>query len=309
MSYKGRSWSSELVAAASAGLPGGADTFQAKLPPLAAPDAVVGSIAAYFVERYGFDPMCRVAAGSGDNPQTKVLVEGDLLSLGTSFVNMVATDGRTFDLEGFANAMYDGIGRPFMFGCRTNGAMTWTGVRTMHGLGKEEFAPADSSLAKTPAGKYLFMWQPDNESFPPCAAFEPQRRGYDAADLAADYAGIIESSLGITYLYSRGFQQESTDPMYVTGGVTKIAEIVRRIAGIWNRPVATMGTVGAALGAAVAGASALAKGEGTTADVESLSASVLPRSRPVEPRADDVRAYHGDNGYLARLHAEYEKLR
>jgi hypothetical protein len=47
-------------------------------------------------------------AGSGDNPQSKVQVAGDLLSLGTSFVNMTSTDGKVIDKSGLANAMYDG---------------------------------------------------------------------------------------------------------------------------------------------------------------------------------------------------------
>ena len=95
----------------------------------------------------------------------------------------------------------------------------------------------------------------------------------------------------------------------VTGGVTKVAEIIRRIAGIWNRPVVTIGTVGAALGAAVAGASALAKEKGREFNADALSAAVLPRSAPVEPRPGDVQAYHGDGCYLAKLLPEFEKRR
>ena len=309
MDYEGKTWSETLLAAAASGLPGGATGLLAKLPALVSPDTVVGTVARYFVERHGFSPGCRVAAGSGDNPQTKVLVKDDLLSLGTSFVNMVSTDGKTYDLGGFANGMYDGLGRPFMFGCRTNGAMVWDGVRTMHGLGKDDYAPADGSLANSEPGKHLFLWQPDNESFPVSGIVEPTRIGYDSPDLAADYAGAIESALGIVYLYSRGFAGDNREPIAVTGGVTKVPEILRRIAAIWNRPVVTIGTVGAALGAAVAGACALGKETGESIDADEVSASVLPRSAAVEPAPSDVRAFHGDGGYLARLETEYEKRR
>ena len=127
-------------------LPGGSEGLLAKLPELAPPDSIVGNIAVYFVEKYGFSQECSIVAGSGDNPQAKVPVAGDLLSLGTSFVNMVSTDGETLDPEGFANAMYDGIGRPFMFGCRTNGAMVWDAVRNHYGLSKEEYEPAEAAL-------------------------------------------------------------------------------------------------------------------------------------------------------------------
>ena len=147
MDYEKKEWSHRLVAAAADGLPGGKEGLMAKLPALVSPDSVIGSIARYFVAKYGFSEQCRVAVGSGDNPQTKVLVKGDLLSLGTSFVNMISTDGKTLDLDGYANGMYDGLGRPFMFGCRTNGAMVWDGIRGMHGLGGDDFGPADDSLA------------------------------------------------------------------------------------------------------------------------------------------------------------------
>ena len=116
MNYRTKTWDSALLEATAQGLPGGVEAFQSKLPALAPPDSVVGNLAAYYVDKYGFDPGCAVIAGSGDNPQAKVPVAGDLLSLGTSFVNMVSTDGDTLDPEGFANAMYDGINRPFMFG-------------------------------------------------------------------------------------------------------------------------------------------------------------------------------------------------
>ncbi len=114
-----------------------------KLPAIVAPDAIVGTIAAYFVRKYGLSRDCRVAAGSGDNPQSKVPVTSDLLSLGSSFVNMVSTDGQTLDMSGAACAMYDGIGRPFMFGCRTNGALRWDAVRALYGLRRDDCAPAE----------------------------------------------------------------------------------------------------------------------------------------------------------------------
>ena len=308
MDYRACAWSAALVSAAAKGLPGGAEALEKKLPGLVSPHTIVGSISRYFSNRYGFDPGCRICAGSGDNPQTKVLVKGDLLSLGTSFVNMVSTDGVTFDESGYANAMYDGVGRPFTIGCRTNGAMVFDRVRRMHGLAADDYATADATLAHADPGGRLFLYQPDNESFPPSGAFDPVRIGYDASDLTSDYAGIIESSLGLVYLYSRGFAPDSSEPIFLTGGMTKVPEIVRRVAALWNRPVVTIGTVGAALGAAVAGAVAFAAANGSPVDIETLSASVLPRGTPVNPRPTDATAFHGDGGYLERLDEAYKRF-
>jgi xylulokinase len=309
MDYRRKGWSGRLIKAAADGLAGGEKAFRRKLPSLTAPDSIAGSIAGYFVRKYGLPPECKIAAGSGDNPQSKVLVAGDLLSLGTSLVYMVATDGKTLDMNGYANAMYDGLGRPFIFGCRTNGAMVWDRVRARYGLAKEEYRPAEAALRETPMGRGLVFWQPRNESFPPSGSTDIIRMGGVRSGLGADYGGVIESSLAAVYHHSRGFSRETGEPLYVTGGARNSAEILRRVAAIWRRPVIPVAGGGAALGAAVAGAMALLKSEGKTADVEKYTGGdILERGRTVTPGDEDMRAFHGPGGYLARFASEEMKL-
>ena len=308
MDYTHKEWSDTLIRAVSDGLPGGETAFISKLPPIVAPDTIVGNIATYFVTKYGFNPACRIAVGSGDNPQSKVLVAGDLLSLGTSLVNMVSTDGKILDMNGFANAMYDGVGRPFMFGCRTNGAMVWTRLRAMYGMEKEEYGPAEEALQQVPVARYMVFWQPKSESFPPSGSFDLIRISHTTQNLGADYAGLIESTLAAVYEHSRGFTRETTEPLYVTGGATDSAEIMRRVAAIWNRQIIPMEKGGAALGAAVAGAYAYLKVIGEEMDVEKFSANLLKRREPIPPRPEDASAYHSPDGYLERFVAEEAKL-
>jgi xylulokinase len=80
MDYTQKCWSDVLIKAAADGLPGGETAFRSKLASLVAPDTIVGTMAKYFVRKYGFSPSCKIVVGSGDNPQSKVLVSGDLLS-------------------------------------------------------------------------------------------------------------------------------------------------------------------------------------------------------------------------------------
>jgi xylulokinase len=308
MNYRRKRWSVALLQGASRGLPGGKNALRTKLPEITAPDAIVGRIAAYFVNRYGFNRECLVAAGSGDNPQSKVLVSGDLLSLGSSFVFMVATDGKTMDMTGAACAMYDGIGRPFMFGCRTNGALVWDQVRALYGMRKEDYAPAEAALKQAPVGQNLVFWQPRDESFPASGKFELARINVHNPNLASDYAGIIESSLAAVYYHSRGFSRSSREPLYITGGAAGSPGIMRRVAAIWNRPVALTGKGGAALGAAVAGISAYFKSTGEKFNVEDYSAAVLPRGAIIEPQKDDVTTFHRPDGYLEQFAAEEARL-
>jgi xylulokinase len=303
MDYRRRRWSAVLLKAVSAGLPGRKAGLKSRLPRIVAPDAVVGKIARYFTEKYGFSPECLIAAGSGDNPQSKVLVSGDLLSLGSSFVFMVAIDGKTMDSTGAACAMYDGIGRPFMFGCRTNGALVWDQVRALYGLGKEDYAPAEAAL-KQPPGKALIFWQPRDESFPASGKFDLTRIGVKSPDLATDYDGIIESSLAAVYHHSTGFSRPSKEPLNITGGAAGSPGIMRRIAAIWNRPVVRTGEGGAALGAAVAGVSVYFKSTGQHFTMEDYTSAVMPRSKVVEPFSEDLAALHNTGGYLEKFAAE-----
>ncbi len=308
MDYRQQKWSPALLEATADGLPGGPRALRRKLPELVAPDTIVGKIARYFVEKYGFSPDCRVVAGSGDNPQAKVLVAGDLLSLGTSFVNMVATDGQTLDLKGLANAMYDGVGRPFMFGCRTNGAMVWDDVRANYGLRKDQYGPAERALKRTPPASCLMFWQPKNESFPPSRSLPIKRVTHRSRpSLGADYAGVIEASLAAVYLHSQAFTRQTDQPMYVTGGPTNSSEIMRRVAAIWNRTIIPMEQGGPALGAAVAGAAAFCRARKQSFDVEQLSQSVLARHAPIPARAADVASYHGSGKYLKWFRAQESK--
>ena len=311
MNYRAKAWDTALLAATADGLPGGVEALQAKLPTLARPDSIVGSLAAYYIERYGFEGRCAVIAGSGDNPQSKVPVAGDLLSLGTSFVNMVSTDGDTLDPEGFANAMYDGINRPFMFGCRTNGAMVWDAVRSHYGLAKEAYAPAEAALQTVAPGQFMTFWQPKTESFPVSGAFE-LIRSTEESTLAADYTGIIETSLAALYIYSAVFTKQTQEPLFVTGGATESPEIMRRVAGIWNRPTLPVEKGGAALGAAVAGVKALYDAnsdvEAESFDVEAFSASVLKRGESIQPNPADIAAYHGEGKYLQQFREKYEQI-
>jgi xylulokinase len=308
MDYINRQWSDILIEATSKGLPGGKQALKRKLPPVSAPDSIVGNIATYFVRKYGFRPDCRIVAGSGDNPQSKVLVAGDLLSLGTSFVNMVSTDGMTLDMDGYANAMYDGVGRPFIFGCRTNGVMVWDRVRAMYGIEKEEYEPAEEALQQTPLARYMVFWQPRNESFPPSGSFDLVRISHEAQSLGSDYAGIIETTLATMYIHSRHFTKETSEPLHVTAGANNSEGIMRRVAVIWNRPVIRMEKAGAAMGAAVAGAHAYLKSNDETVDVKELSASLLQRREPIYPRPEEVSTYHDEGGYLERMALEEEKL-
>jgi xylulokinase len=288
MDYRKKEWDSGLLAAAAGGLPGGGEALRSKLTPVVSPLTLAGTVAAWFVQKHGFSAEARVLIGSGDNPQSKVLVDGDLLSLGTSFVMMVDTETGLIDDRGWGNAMYDGVGRPFLFGCRTNGALVWDGIRKRAGLSPKDYAAAEAALDASAPGARLGLWQPENESFPPSPVLPLTVEGGEAFGTA--YPALVDSALGLLYRGSAPWLSGRESPLAVTGGPASSPGILRRIAAIWNRPVVTIGTTGAALGAAAA---ALA--------YDGVTTPLLPPSSPLPPKPSDVEALHRPGGYLDRI--------
>ena len=314
MNYRPRTWDDVVMQAVAGDLPGGAAALAAKLPPIVHPLTVCGTVAEYFQQKYGLAATCRIIAGSGDNPQSKVLAGGDLLSLGTSFVYMIVSPDGGVDASGTANAMYDGLGRPFNFACRTNGALAWDQLRLRHGLGTKDYAACDAALAKTAAGSLIRFWHPDTESFPVVAANpEPVRLDQAAVDFASDYSAVVDSSLGLLYRYGRKITGARVDspqhPMSVCGGPSASPGIMSRIAAIWNRPAIQAGQAGAALGAALAAAVALVPEAEREALAESLRRAIFTGKRIVQPDPAMVQAYHAPGGYLDQLEVAFEKLR
>ncbi|HUW70160.1 MAG TPA: xylulose kinase [bacterium] len=300
MDWRGRSWSETLLAAASRGLPDGAEGLARRLPALAHPLALTGCVAAYFSERYGLPPSAAVLAGSGDNPQTKVLANGALLSLGTSFVIM--TEGENPHRS--ANAMYDGLGRPFLFGCRTNGSLCWESIRKSHGLAPDDFAASEKALETVTPGSVLRLLQNEHESFPESDAID----SFPREAFAEDYAGAVDSTLGLLYQGSARFASSVTE-VAVTGGAAASEGTRRRIAAIWNCPVVPIGETGAAAGAAVAAAVAISEDGDAEHYAGRAAAAVSRRGRVQRPEPSLVVAYHGANGYLARLAALFETVK
>ena len=142
----------------------------------------------------------------------------------------------------------------------------------------------------------MAFWQPSEESFPVSGSYEITRTTHDAPDFVADLFGLIETTLGTMYLYSKPFAKESSDPLYVTGGATRSPEILRRVAAIWNKPVVKIEETGAALGAAAA-ALCFSENHGKEVKIDEINKKLLKKGETIQPGSADVDAYHGNGEY------------
>ena len=221
--------------------------FASKLPGLTAPNSIVGMASKYLQQKYGFRADCMVTAGSGDNPQLKVMTEDDLLTLGTSGVYIISTDGNTFDMTGVGNAMYDGLGRPLLFRCRSNCATGMDRIRAVNGLGPKDYATADDAIEQEPFGKYIYIWHPDGAETLPISPMleEPYVEGFGSSGgLGPEYAGVVDSVIGAIRAYSGSDESDSKKPLLLSGGPSNSRQIKLRASGIFGgRPVISMGDV------------------------------------------------------------------
>ena len=323
MNYQQRAWDEQVIAAMADDLPGGAAALAQKLPPLAHPLHACGTLSAYFQEKYSLSAHCKIIVGSGDNPQSKVLASGDLLSLGTSFVYMLSSPHGNVDVSGALNAMYDGLGRPFNFGCRTNGAMTWDRLRQHYQLAQKDYAACESALQKIAAGSLLRFWHIDHESFPICAA-NPEIQRFDGGsiDFAHDYSAIVDSALGLVYRFGQKISDNLTgdnqasgsaaqgelgtqNSISVCGGPSTSPALMARIASIWNCPAIAAGQAGAALGAALAAAVALKPEKEQQAYAETCRQKIFHDKIVTLPDPQMVEAYHAAGAYLDQLEERF----
>jgi xylulokinase len=235
------------------------------------------------------------------------------LSLGTSFVYMMASADGSIDCSGMANAMYDGLGRPFNFGCRSNGALVWDRVRSLHGLDLKDFAASEAALAESAPGSRLSFWHPDAESFPLAPAnSELVRLDRAAINFAGDFAAIVDSSLGLLYRCGQKIAGPAAgragQAVSVCGGPSASAAVMHRIAAIWKRPAIAAGQAGAALGAALAAVVALAPERAREAVAEDLRRTMLHGKAAFDPDPVVVQAYHARGAYLDQMEIAFAEL-
>ncbi len=179
--------------------------------------------------------------------------------------------------------------------------MLWDRMRSMYGLGKNDYAPAEEALKQSVSGENLLFWQIRKESFPPSGIIDITRVGGFSPVFTTDYPALIDTVLASVYIYSKKFTRETRDTIYVTGGARNSREILRRVAAIWNRPVTPIQAGGAALGAAVAGVYGMYLSEQLPFDIDEYSSRLLKKEREIVPSGDDVARYHQKGGFLDRF--------
>jgi xylulokinase len=251
-------WWQDAVSATAPGL-------ESKLPALAAPWMVVGTLAPYWQHRHGFPP-ARVIAWSGDNPCS--LIGTGLVHEGVIAVSMGTSD----TVFGLMNeARVDDSGTGHVFGSPTgafmgltvfqNGSLARERIREALGMSWADFSRALAQTPPTSGGVILPWFEP--EITPRVSA--PGVRQYGSADdRRADARALIESQQMAMSLHS-SWMGVRVNTIQATGGASANREILRVMADVFGADVYQLEVSNsAALGAALRAAHADASADGRT---------------------------------------------
>jgi xylulokinase len=273
-------WDTALLEATAPGL-------RDKLPPARPSQTVVGPVAAYFVEKFGFDPRARVVAFTGDNPSSLVGMNASrpgkvVISLGTSDTFFAAMPEPHTDPAGFGHAFGNPLGGFMTLQCFLNGSLAREKVRDLLGLDWDGF---NRRIGETPPGNHGNRMLPffGPEISPRADVREPLVSGPFADDWRSSPAAAracVEGQFLNMRLCSEWMRLQP-EVIHLTGGASRNDAIARIAANVFQAGVRRLDVPGSvALGGAIR--AGLCHGGLDTATVDAFFARASSGT-PVEP--------------------------
>jgi len=204
-----------------------------------------GTVADYFVKRYGFAPGTPVIAFTGDNPSSLVGMGATepgtaVVSLGTSDTMFAAMAAPRTDPKGYGNVFGNPAGGFMALCCFSNGSLAREEVAKRFKLGWDDFARA--ILEQTQAGNGGDMLLPYfvPEITPRLTA--PPERWFGTPDFVAGKnapaaARALVEEQALSMRIHSAFIGQAPQRILVTGGASKNAGILRVLADVFQAEI------------------------------------------------------------------------
>lgn len=253
MNLASLNWDAELVAATAPGL-------LAKLPSLAPAGRVVGPVADYFVQKYGFSADCQVGVFTGDNPASLVGMGATtpgqvVISLGTSDTFFAGMNQALTDPRGFGHVFGNPGGGYMCLVCFRNGSLSREALRDQYGLDWSAFDR--DALAQTKPGQEGNTMLPffGPEITPRLDIASPVRCGSESFERGEEPAAQVRALLEGQFLNMKHHTDWigiAVDRIRLTGGASRNDGIAQIVADVFGAPVERLAIANsAALGAAI----------------------------------------------------------
>ena len=227
-----------------------------KIPPLRPADASIGVISKDLVQRIGFNPACRIDAGSGDNMYGAIgtgnVMPGIVtVSLGTSGTAYTCLEKAYVDPAGEIAAFCDSTGRYLPLLCVSNLANGYNALLKHFALSHDDFNAIVAQSKPGHQGRLLIPWYV-GERTPDVPIGSPVYFGFDIADFTRENLcrAVLEGH--ILNLYD-GFRKMpiQAKEIRLTGGLAQSPAWCQTIADIFEAETVPVEGEGAALGAAL----------------------------------------------------------
>lgn len=288
---KTRQWSDKVMNAISPEL-------KDKLPPLKPSDASIGTIGKTLAERFGFDPDCKIDAGTGDNMYGAVgtgnVVPGIVtISLGTSGTAYTFLEEAYIDPKGEIAAFCDSTGNHLPLLCVSNLANGYNGVLKQFDLSHAEFVEVVNQVPVGNEGRFLIPWYMGERTpdVPHAAAvyFGFALNDFTQAKLCR---AVLEGHILNLYDGYKNMPVDATE-IRLTGGLSQSQAWRQTIADVFEAEVVPVEGEGAAMGAALHAAWVWKKENGEAVELKDIVDSfvVLLEDQRCKPIPENVEVY------------------
>ncbi len=245
-------WDDELLAAT-------APDLRQRLPQVVDGKTQIGTLADYFVRKFGFKAGTPVIAFTGDNPDSLVGMGASqpgkaVISLGTSDTFFAAMPAVVTDPDGFGHVFGNPLGGAMSLQCFVNGSLAREAVRDRFGLDWTGFTTALKSTPPGNKGRLMVpFFRPEVSPRFDCDA--PLLRGDDQfcrwEEPAAAIRACVEGQF-INMNLRSAWMQLSPETIYLTGGASRNDAIAQVAADVFQARVERLAVSGSvALGAAL----------------------------------------------------------
>ena len=279
-----------------------------KLPSLTSPNTIIGEISHYFVQRFGFSEGTKIAAFSGDNPNSLIGVditsEGKAaISLGTSDTFFGYLKKLSLDMTGEGHVFGAPTGDYMSLICFKNGSLARERIKDQFNLSWEQFSDI---LKSSPPGNYGKIMLPYfyPEIVPLVLNPRVYRFGFNEKDVEGNVKAMIEAQFLSMRLHSRWM---GTAPLeiHATGGASANQEILQVAANIFNAKINIFDiTDSAALGAAIRAIKSFYDDSDTSLTWEEIIESILVKKNTLYPQEGTKELYDE----MLKLYHQYEEF-
>lgn len=238
-----------------------APDLAAKLTPAGSCLNSIGTVASYFVAKYGFSSSCKICPFTGDNPASLVGMGATapgqvVISLGTSDTFFAAMPEAKTDPKGYGHVFGNPIGGFMSLICFRNGSLAREALRDELGVDWSFFEKEKMTETSQLAGKNLTLPFYGPEITPRYDFKEPVTEFSETPSPESRIRSLLEGQFLNMKLHSK-WMGVKTERILLTGGASKNNGIAQVVADVFQAPVERLEIANsAALGAALIAATA-----------------------------------------------------